>query len=344
MVPATCLAGSIAHDALVRRVNQLYHDLTQDIFDAEHHHRHRAEQAFWINVAQQALASSSASRTVVDLACGTGFVTRLLGRVIRTQDTLIAIDLSTAAMNTTARRWSDDHPNCSGPPRLVCLAGDGQHLPLPPGCVDLLTMNAGLHHVPDPAAALREIDRVLKPGGLFALGFEPNMRHFSSPLVQLSRGFDRLAWYVSPRQNLRRVCQRLGAGNGSGGGIPEREQIAIRQLNRRLMQEGVVAEPLTAEIILDLVDPHARGAESAAGFDAMSLLRQYFGDYQILRLVGSDYLGEAARRSRMFRGCVDAAFRMLWPSRGLLLSWLIRKPERTGSNCSTASATGGDRA
>lgn len=318
------------HDpALVRRVNQLYHDLTQDVFDQEHRYRHRVERVFWTQVASLlgALSSEAAlqPRTVVDLACGTGFVTRLLGQAMRPIDRLIAIDLSTSALHSTARNWSKHLRQRAALPSLIRLAGDGQQLPLPSRSIDLFAMNAGLHHVPDACAALREIDRVLKPGGWFALGFEPNLLHFASSLGRLSHGFDRMAWYASPKQNVRRLRERFSGSCSQA--VP-----VTRTIEQRLFEEGAIDRPLSAQTLFDLVDPHARGTNTTPGFDAATLLREYFPAYQIMRLATSDYLGESARRSRLFRGLVDSSLRMLYPARGSLFSWIIRKPQKADRN------------
>jgi len=45
--------------ALIGRVNQLYHNLTQDSFDDEHRHRHRVERPFWQNVARRVLSAAA---------------------------------------------------------------------------------------------------------------------------------------------------------------------------------------------------------------------------------------------------------------------------------------------
>lgn len=54
------------------------------------------------------------------------------------------------------------------------LLADAENLPFASGSFDGAFMVASLHHLPDPLRSLREIKRVLKPGGIFALGTEPN--------------------------------------------------------------------------------------------------------------------------------------------------------------------------
>lgn len=52
---------------------------------------------------------------------------------------------------------------------LPTLEADAQSLPLPSSSFDAVTMLSMLHHVDDPAAALREARRVLRPGGRLAI-------------------------------------------------------------------------------------------------------------------------------------------------------------------------------
>ncbi|RJP35461.1 MAG: methyltransferase domain-containing protein [Actinobacteria bacterium] len=54
------------------------------------------------------------------------------------------------------------------------LLADAENLPFASGSFDAAFTVASLHHLPDPLTSLREVRRVLKPGGIFVLGTEPN--------------------------------------------------------------------------------------------------------------------------------------------------------------------------
>ncbi|HOA75361.1 MAG TPA: class I SAM-dependent methyltransferase [Phycisphaerae bacterium] len=315
--PAGAARDDSARARLVRRVNQLYHDLTQDVFDVEHRYRHRVERSFWHDVSRMLGDNDGvvAGRTVVDLACGTGFVTQILAEAMHPQDRLIAIDISPAALDSAARKCR--------PHRLQQAVADGARLPLADESVDLFAINAALHHMPDPIGVLQEVDRVLKPAGLFALGFEPNLHHFRSPMARVAHGVDRLAWYANPRQNVRRFRAYLGLGGQDAS--CESDRAVCRMISECLQSEGLIDEPLNPAAILDMVDAHARGAAEHAGFDAVALIEALFPKYELIRLVSSDYLGEAPRRFRPVRSALDAVLRMMLPAHGSLFSMVVRK-------------------
>lgn len=58
------------------------------------------------------------------------------------------------------------------------LLADGENLPFAEDTFDGAFMVASLHHLPDPVCCLREIRRVVKPGGIFVLGTELNNWQF----------------------------------------------------------------------------------------------------------------------------------------------------------------------
>ena len=313
--------GAAPADArLVQRVNALYHELTRDTFDATHRCRHAVERPFWEEVGRLALGGTSGARTVLDLACGTGFVSQVLRPYLSDRDRMLDLDLNTAALAQMAREHGD------GGSRRICLAGSGESLPLADASVDLVAINAALHHFPGPVNALAEIDRVLKPGGHFALGFEPNEVHFASGLLPAAGAvLARAAWYASPRENRRRICQRLGLPTPS-----TEDRRVCAEINARLLRENLALHPLSEREILDLVDPHSRG-DGELGFDPLDLMGRAFPSYEVVRLSSSDYLGEIPRRTPIFRLVVDRALGSLLPRHGSLFSWVLRKPTVEGA-------------
>ena len=110
-------------------------------------------------------------RRVLDLACGTGDLALLASAA---GADVTAVDI-TPRMIALARVKARDRGA-----RVRFLVGDMTSLPLPDACVDVVTTGYGLRNVPDLDAALREIHRVLKPGGrLLSLDFN---RPASAPL------------------------------------------------------------------------------------------------------------------------------------------------------------------
>lgn len=77
---------------------------------------------------------------------------------------------------------------------------DPSRIALPDSCVDLLTMNQGLHHLPQQhlAAFLREVSRVLRPGGLFIVR-EHNANPELLPMLDLAHSVFNAVTGVSAR-------------------------------------------------------------------------------------------------------------------------------------------------
>lgn len=101
---------------------------------------------------------------VVDLACGTGDLTMAMAR-LAPEGSVVGIDAS-PTMVACARTASAGQTIRMPPGRVDFQVGDIMALDLPDGGADVVTIGYGLRNVPDLAAALREIRRVLKPGGI----------------------------------------------------------------------------------------------------------------------------------------------------------------------------------
>jgi len=95
--------------------------------------------------------------TVLDVATGTGAVAREL--LARKRCTVVGLDQSPEMLAEARRRL---------PASVTLLEGSAEALPFPDGAFDALTFTYLLRYVDDPAAVLRELARVVRPGGTMA--------------------------------------------------------------------------------------------------------------------------------------------------------------------------------
>lgn len=141
------------------------------------------------------LAPITAEDVILDAGCGEGFYVMLLLEL--TPARVIGIDANPRLI-TQARTWVGENP--SNPlgvnPRTELRVGDVSSVPFPDRTFTKIICSEVLEHLPDPMTALRELRRVLRPGGTLAVTV-PN-HHY--PLL-----FDPLNW----------VREHLGLGHFS---------------------------------------------------------------------------------------------------------------------------------
>lgn len=97
---------------------------------------------------------------VLELACGTGIVTRRLREKMPASARLTATDLNEPMLLIAKRRLE-------GASNVEWRQADACDLPFPPASFDAVVCQYGLMFVPDKPAAFREARRVLVPGGQF---------------------------------------------------------------------------------------------------------------------------------------------------------------------------------
>ena len=98
-------------------------------------------------------------QNVVDVACGTGILTRVLAERVGPDGSVSGVDLN-PGMLAVARRIS---------PGITWHKADVEALPFEDESFDAVLCQFGLMLFPAPEAALQEMKRVLRPGGCLAV-------------------------------------------------------------------------------------------------------------------------------------------------------------------------------
>jgi len=100
---------------------------------------------------------------VLDVATGTGMVAGALVR--RYGCSVVGLDQSPQMLSGAQAKLDDDSELAA---RIELVRGEAESLPFADGEFDHLTFTYLLRYVDDPAATLRELARVVKPGGRIA--------------------------------------------------------------------------------------------------------------------------------------------------------------------------------
>lgn len=124
------------------------------------------QHRLWASVAQDFWnrAGLRAASTVVDLGSGPGFATVEMAELISSRGRVIAVDASQRYIDHLARMAA-----ARGITNIDARIADVTKLPLADGSVDFVYARWVLCWVSDPAAVVREVARVLRPGGVFAV-------------------------------------------------------------------------------------------------------------------------------------------------------------------------------
>ncbi len=143
---------------------------------------HRAWKAYTVLVA-----NVKEGQRVLDIAGGTGDLALAFARKVGVSGQVVHTDINEAMLREGRNRLLDAGVSL---PTLVC---DAEQLPFPDARFDLVTVAFGLRNMTHKEVALREINRVLKPGGkLLVLEFS----RVAKPLEQL---YDWYSFKVLPK-------------------------------------------------------------------------------------------------------------------------------------------------
>ena len=143
---------------------------------------HRAWKAYTVMVANLREGSQ-----VLDIAGGTGDLALAFSKKVGASGRVVHTDINEAMLRTGRDRLLDAGVIL---PTAVC---DAEKLPFPDGHFDLVSVAFGLRNMTHKDAALREMARVLKPGGKLLV------LEFSQVAKPLRKAYDVYSFSVLPR-------------------------------------------------------------------------------------------------------------------------------------------------
>jgi ubiquinone/menaquinone biosynthesis C-methylase UbiE len=110
--------------------------------------------------------------SLADVGCGLGHWSRLLYPYLRPPARLTGVDREPRWVTEAPREFHRAFPNVPAG-HITFLQGDASRLPLADESFEVVTCQTVLMHLAEPLAALREMIRILRPGGLL-ICVEPN--------------------------------------------------------------------------------------------------------------------------------------------------------------------------
>ena len=157
--PGARPATATSESAAAAEVRSLFNTIAPT-YDRLNHLLSFGLDRFWWRRTAKAFRSvlTRPEAQILDICCGTGDQTAaLLAARPAGASPITGLDFSAAMLARAHTKYTDD--------RIRWVEGDAMHLPFPDASLDLVTAAFGFRNLSNYADGLREIARVLRPGG-----------------------------------------------------------------------------------------------------------------------------------------------------------------------------------
>lgn len=129
------------------------YDSMNSIISFQRHKAWRNDVMKRMNVKENAEA--------LDVCCGTGDWSFALAKAVGTNGNVIGLDFSDNMLSIAKKRQAEERLS-----HLEFMLGNAMELPFKNNAFDYVTIGFGLRNVPDYMTVLKEMYRVVKPGGI----------------------------------------------------------------------------------------------------------------------------------------------------------------------------------
>lgn len=160
-----------------QRVQKVFTEIAGQ-YEKFNHYSSFGQDRRWLDKLVDACPITSTSR-ILDVAGGTGEVTFAICKRHHPARIVLS-DYTPAMLDVATQRIAAGHNRSVSVETHVV---DAQNMPFKSNSFDIVTMAYGIRNMPDRMAALREINRVLVPGGTVAV------LEFSTPTRPVERAF-----------------------------------------------------------------------------------------------------------------------------------------------------------
>ncbi len=173
---------------------------SKEYFDEVAQQWDNMQQSFFSeDIREKAFSVAGVKKGMIaaDIGAGSGFITEgLIGKGLK----VIAVDQSEAMLAEMRKKFS-------GAERIEYRLGEAEKLPIPDEAVDYVFANMYIHHVESPQEAIKEMVRILKPGGELVI---TDMDEHEFKFLK-EEHYDR--WMGFKREDVRRWFEEAGLKN-----------------------------------------------------------------------------------------------------------------------------------